>query len=84
MKLHDELKYLSFNSTMVRLKAAERCRVCDNRLRFNSTMVRLKGDRVSPLMLLPAGFNSTMVRLKGIRKALAALKKKVSIPQWFD
>ena len=38
----------SFNSTMVRLKVAERSGMERGHFRFNSTMVRLKGDPLSP------------------------------------
>ena len=54
----------SFNSTMVRLKEAQRLLPNDQFERFNSTMVRLKAcTEVHSIQTLRC-FNSTMVRLK--------------------
>ena len=57
-----EIAGISFNSTMVRLKALDKA--VESRESFNSTMVRLKDDIAEELGLTKGSFNSTMVRLK--------------------
>jgi len=54
-----------FNSTMVRLKDAEKSVMGIDQKNFNSTMVRLKVVFLTNSTFCEVNFNSTMVRLKG-------------------
>ena len=78
---------MSFNSTMVRLKAAERGQ-CDRSTvqGFNSTMVRLKAEHVKSFQLcFPFRFqfhNGSIKRAHETAHWNEAVA--VSIPQWFD
>ena len=55
---------ISFNSTMVRLKAVTHIQLGLPLLGFNSTMVRLKVRLITAPGTQSPSFNSTMVRLK--------------------
>ncbi len=78
------IRLRSFNSEMVRLKAATFCLEMFLICCFNSEMVRLKAALEYEDDLACTSFNSEMVRLKDYDTAESIFKTVVSIPKWFD
>ena len=74
----------NFNSTMVRLKAADFSRTLTRRFYFNSTMVRLKDGADGKQGIQGCDFNSTMVRLKVPYLVHPSPILLISIPLWYD
>ena len=80
---HSKRFIYSFNSTMVRLKAAtEIANATITGFQFHYGSIKGSYEAVSAVML--ESFNSTMVRLKALASHAAVAMKQVSIPLWFD
>ncbi len=79
-----QIKFLCFNSNMVRLKVNNATVFAANIEKFQFQYGSIKRKRFGQESKFSLGFNSNMVRLKDKSNIIMNNTTNVSIPIWFD